>query len=366
MISKPAAATVESAHVPLNNGHPTVHPIRLGFLVAALCCLSFAVSARPKTDIIEFANGDRLTGEIRGLSRGMLQVKTDNMGTVNIEWPSVVRISSDIHFQVENIQGERIFGAVMPSVEPRVLQVAFGRGSQSEAFSNIVRITPVEDTLGDRIKGGLSLGLNYSEASAVSQLNFAGDITYTAEIYRLTGSASLYVTEVSEGTSTRRSDISAAYQRLRDNRWFNWGSLGWQQNEELGLKSRVLLGGGIGRDIFFSSQQTLSLTAGPLLSVEEFFDESGQTTSGELGLMGTYSKFKFNDSELDLKVDLGLFPSLTESGRWRAELNSRLRYKLTDDLTWDLTFYGSRDSREQADGGANSDVGVTNSLGYSF
>ena len=35
-------------------------------------------------------------------------------------------------------------------------------------------------------------------------------------------------------------------------------------------------------------------------------------------------------------------------------------------LTWDLTFYGSSDSREQADGGPNSDVGVTNSLGYSF
>lgn len=358
-------AAVESGHLLLNNGHP-VHLIRLSFLVTVLACLSFAVNARPKTDVIQFDNGDRLTGEIRGLNRGLLQVKTSHMGTVNIEWPSVMSISSDIQFQVENIQGERMFGAVMPSVEPRILQVAFGRGSQSESFDNIVRITPVEDTLADRIKGGMSLGLNYSEASAISQLNFAGDITYTAEIYRLTGNASLYLSEVSEGTSTRRADLSTAYQRLRDNRWFTWGSLGWQQNEELGLQSRVLLGAGVGRDFFFSSQQTLSLTAGPLLSVENFFDQPGQVTSGELGLMGSYSKFKFNDSELDLKVDLGLFPSITESGRWRAELNSRLRYKLTDDLTWDLTLYGSRDSREQVDGGSNSDVGVTNSLGYSF
>ena len=47
--------------------------------------LSLSAQAAPKTDIIIFKNGDKLTGEIKSLKRGKLSFNTDATGTISIE-----------------------------------------------------------------------------------------------------------------------------------------------------------------------------------------------------------------------------------------------------------------------------------------
>lgn len=41
--------------------------------------------ANEKTDIVILKNGDRVTGEIKNLEAGLLELKTDTMGTVYIQ-----------------------------------------------------------------------------------------------------------------------------------------------------------------------------------------------------------------------------------------------------------------------------------------
>ena len=47
------------------------------FVLAAALIPVAPVQAAPKTDIIVFLNGDRLTGEIKGLEKGRLELSTD-------------------------------------------------------------------------------------------------------------------------------------------------------------------------------------------------------------------------------------------------------------------------------------------------
>ncbi len=76
-----------------------------------LACLTLAListtAAAQDDDVVIFNNGDRLTGEIRGLARGFLSFNTDATGTIQIEWTEVAELRSDQSFEIYLISGQR-------------------------------------------------------------------------------------------------------------------------------------------------------------------------------------------------------------------------------------------------------------------
>ena len=75
--------------------------IRLFALVvlALVACVSPARAA--KTDVVVMRNGDTLTGEVDVLERGRLRFKTDDMGTLDIEWDKVRHVTAGATFEIE-------------------------------------------------------------------------------------------------------------------------------------------------------------------------------------------------------------------------------------------------------------------------
>jgi len=61
-----------------------------------------------------------------------------------------------------------------------------------------------------------------------------------------------------------------------------------------------------------------------------------------------------------------LFPSLTESGRYRTDSSVSLRREIVSDFFLDLSFYYTYDSDPPDALAETSDYGVVTSLGYSF
>ena len=93
-------------------------------LVALLGCASLvpvaSVQAAPKTDVVYFNNGDRLTGEIKGLEKGKLELSTSTAGTVNIEWDKVARIETGQYLDLETSSGAHYHGQVPRSAATRL------------------------------------------------------------------------------------------------------------------------------------------------------------------------------------------------------------------------------------------------------
>jgi hypothetical protein len=81
-------------------------------LVIVAVALLWAVPgiSAPKTDIVLFTNGDRLTGEIKSLRRGQLNLNTEATGTIGIEWDKISGVVSKQNIQVETSSGTRYFG----------------------------------------------------------------------------------------------------------------------------------------------------------------------------------------------------------------------------------------------------------------
>jgi hypothetical protein len=95
----------------------------------------------------------------------------------------------------------------------------------------------------------------------------------------------------------------------------------------------------------------------------ESFAGDPRVTSAEALLGISYSTFRFKI--FDLTSRLMVFPSLTQSGRFRVSSDSSVRWEFIKNLYWSLRIYENFDSKPPINAPRN-DFGVTNSLGWTF
>ena len=335
------------------------------------------VWARDKTDIIWLSNGDRITGEIKQLEHGILRVGTDAIGDINIQWEDIATIDSEFEFQFERSDGTRITGIIEDSPDQQTITLANKEQTASFAHDNVVRISQIENSFWDRLKGSLSFGYSFTKASDVAQGNLGFRATHRTEIRSFTLEGSTIITNDQAGQGTQRSNIGLDMTRFRKARWFNSYWTGFESNDELGLKLRSSLGTGVGRFLIQTNVSELALIGGIVGTIEDLEDQAGVTSKKENveGLIGIdYSRYIFDDPTLDLSSRLVAFPSITESGRTRAQFDVKLRWEIYEDLYWDLSYYNTYDSNPQTEDSSvpsitsapTSDYGVVTSLGWSF
>jgi hypothetical protein len=93
----------------------------------------------------------------------------------------------------------------------------------------------------------------------------------------------------------------------------------------------------------------------------------GETFDSVEGVLTTsFRIFRYDFPETDIGGSLSVLPSLTQSGRVRAEGDLRAKYEFIDDLYFELKLYGSYDSSPPLADSEQTDYGLTTSLGYSF
>ena len=340
--------------------------------VVLLCCTVVAPisasRAAPKTDVVYFNNGDRLTGEIKGLEKGRLELSTSTAGTVNIEWDKIARIETGQYLDLETSSGAHYHGQVPGEQQPGSVRLGIDGEAAAEplAMTDIVRIAPIEQgSLVKRLDGYLSMGFNYTKADNQTEFDFSGGVSSRNEFreWSLDGQATLNAQSTARTTSMY--DVTLANKRFMENRWFGqfFGSV--QGNEELGLNIREILGAGIGRYVAQDMHHEWYLVAGLAYDREDF--ESQPIQNSLEGVLSTqYSFFQYDTPKRSIDLGLSVFPSLTESGRVRAEADIGWKIELVEDFFFDLSFYGSYDSDADPAASSNSDYGVVTSLGYTF
>jgi putative salt-induced outer membrane protein YdiY len=336
---------------------------------AAMCVLCAApVFAAPKTDVVVLRNGDRITGEIKGLEHSRLRYSTDHLGTIYVEWDKIARITSDQYLQLERSDGSRYYGQLVGSDADAVLGVRRDPGSRADAvqMASVVRLQPiVGGDFIDRLDGYVSAGLDAAKASDRRSIDFAAGLSSRTRVqeWSLDGSANL--TDDSAGEASERYELQGTLRRLRPNRefWLGFGS--FERNSELDLNLRSLFGTGYGR--YFVQTNSADWIGGVGVAYSHENYAAGETVdSVEAVLTTTFSIFRYDFPETDIGGGVAFLPSLTESGRYRAEADLRAKYEFVDDLYFELKLYGSYDSQPPLEDAEQSDYGVVTSLGYSF
>ena len=343
--------------------------MRRHLILLTLAALSVTdAHAAPKTDVVVLVNGDHVTGEVKELEQGKLTFKTDNAGTLYIEWDKIVSLESRQRLQLELSDGNRRIGSVTATATPRELQLndAKSGGTAILPLTEIVHIYPIDE--GDRLArfdGYLTAGYNYTKANNLQEFVFTGGLSTTQEKRRWSVDASTAVSTQDGANDTQRFDVTGQLRRFLPQRWFRQATLQFESNEELGLDLRTSAGGAVGRYLVQTHDHEWAWYAGANLTQEQQVAQANRRDVE--ALFGTqYALYRYDTPERTVYADLRVMPSLTDSGRIRSAATARCRYEIVKDFFFELSVYGTYDNRPGADAKSHSDYGTETSLGFTF
>jgi hypothetical protein len=332
-------------------------------VLAVLVWPAVALADHGKVDRIEKQNGDLLTCEVVSLRRGVLQAKTDGMGTVTIEWNKIVRLTSPVLFEVELSSGAVFYGT-LSAPAARKLRVSGAPAGTDFDLAEIVRLTPIDQKFWQQLDGSVDVGFTFTQADQRSQWTFNGLVSRTTRNYTTTVNANSLLTIDDQNSHQNRNTVSAGVQRQLGRRWF--ASLFGQadHNEELNLDLRSLVGAGIGRMLVQSNRVLFSPYAGLTYTQERYTGEPVQNRAeAALGLRLDW--FTFGDYETDLVFQEQTYIDVKDPGRVRVEVNTNFKQEIVKDLYWSVNLLESFNAAPPA-GNKKNDLTLSMSLGWSF
>jgi len=334
--------------------------------------LSGVCLAREKKDFIQFTNGDRMTCEIINLEKGYLYVKLEYVdGTVALDWSKITRVESAQGFVFADKAGRRYTGTPANAdaeESPKELRIRVTGPSASEVVpgKEVVQMDRTDNTFWQNLHGGLDTGLNFAKQQSRTQYSFQANALYQ----RTKWSASLdYQSSFSGGgdISNLRNDVKLTGARqLRSPRNYYLGLAEFLQSDEQQLNLRTTVGGAIGH-VFSSSNSAFVAGFGGVVWNREHY--SSNATVGRSGdsaeiVLGTQFNF-FHFKKTDILATTSVYPSMTDPGRVRFDLNTSVKLRIAKDLYWKFGYYLNYDNHppQSAPG---TDYGSTSSLGWTF
>jgi hypothetical protein len=349
--------------VPLgfNNLRTTMRVACLG--LALMAASGQALAAR--TDVVSLVNGDSVTGEVKELTQGLLRYKTDSMSTVSVEWVDVVRVVSKLTFQVEAKNGEYYYGAFLEPDEDRVLRVGIGEFQVDLKMTEVVGITRIKHGFWKTVDGSLSLGFQATKATEVVQMSFMGNAERRTRTYLSDVHLRLAVSSTSEQPTTKNNSVGFSQDWFLGHHYAAGGSLQFQQNDELGIDLRTLVGANATRALVQALRQRLNVSVGLSFNRENVTD-GDETNSMEAMVNLDWSIYKYKSPKTTFYFKWFIYPSLTESGRIRSQLDTSLRQELVKDFFLDFSGIYSYDSDPPNEEASSDDYSITAGLGWSF
>src|SRR5262249_61371886 len=109
-------------------------------MLGALACAPLPFALAAKTDVVVLRNGDTLTGEVKEVDRGRLTFKTDDMGTLAIEWDKVRRVTAGATFEIEDLDGHQYFGSLRPGTNEGEVDIVSPAGGWTLPPARVVRV----------------------------------------------------------------------------------------------------------------------------------------------------------------------------------------------------------------------------------
>jgi hypothetical protein len=315
-----------------------------------------------KTDVVELRNGDRITCEIRKLERGKLTVKTDGLGTVAVEWDDVQYLASMANYDIELRSGERVFGSLARGDAGSVVVIT-SSGRQRLELYDVVRVAPVGGTLWRRLDGKIDAGFSFTQADVQTQWSFNADISYRSRRWFSALSADSALVSSEDEAGQLRNTLSLQSQYFTGMRWSTLGFAQFQQNEELSLDLRAVLGAGVQRVLRQSNRTVFALVGAAALTREQYSGESADVVT-EAVAGATWSWFTFDGRSTNLDSSVLTFYGINRT-RARLELNSSFKSDIVGDLYWSINVFESYTSDPPEDGKSN-DFGVSAAIGWSF
>ncbi|WP_121667328.1 DUF481 domain-containing protein [Mesonia aquimarina] len=327
---------------------------KLKLCVAFVCFLSFH-SIQAQNDSLVLTNNNVIVGELKTMNRGVATMETDySDDDFKIEWDKIKTIYTTSSFLINLKSGGRYNGKVESSGEKTVNIIRATDTIRDVQKDNIVFLNAVKSSFWDKLSVSLGLGYNYTKANNLSQFSIRSTLGYQERRWALNGSYNDIRSIQDSVADIHRLDAALGFKYYLKKNWFTLAEVSWLSNTEQNIDLRTLGKLGMGKFLVRTNQVYWGVQAGASFN-NETFGVNGQKTynnSGE-GFVGTELNL-YDIGDLSLLTNLYIYPSFTESGRWRADYRFDFKYDLPLDFYIDLGFSLNYDNKP-AESGSESD-----------
>ncbi len=340
---------------------------RLGLIIFLNLLLVLTATAKSVDDVVVLKNGDRMTGEIKGLQSGELRIKSDYMAeAVRLDWSQVERLESKSTFMIWLVDGKLVTDVMrlLPTNSNEVPNFVIGSSIRVPQL-DVIRITPADRQFWKRLEGSIDLGFSFTSGNDQYQTQLTATTTYRTGDHSFTASVDSAFSGQTEGTSLTRHQFTFDYRKQLSKRWYVGGLVDLLRSDQQSLNLRATAGGLVGRNLIQTEHTRLSAFGGVAVARENYSASIGtpRSTNADAIAGADFATFRFNRA--DIRSRFSLFPSLTTPGRMRLQGTSDLRIKIVKDLWWGFHIYENFDSKPPVRADKN-DLGVSTSVGWKF
>lgn len=319
-------------------------------------------------DTLTLSNNDVLVGEIEKLDKSILTFSTDYSDSdFKIEWRKVKEVRSNRQFIIAFSDGVRVTGLInskeVEEGEAEMVTVQFEGQSVDEKLNDVIFLEPIGKSAFSNLTIDVDLGITLTKANNLRQLNTYLGGTYLARKWNANAFFKTVLSSQDDAEDISRLDAEIGGQYYLPDDWFVTAQAVFLKNNEQLLDLRSTFRGGAGYYFIHSNTMYFSTSAGLAYTNEKFTSDSEDRNSAEAFLGLGFQKYSIGD--LSLLTNILFYPSLTESGRYRVDFSTDMKYDLPLDFYIKLNLTYNYDSKP-TEGASDSDYVFTTSFGWEF
>lgn len=275
-----------------------------------------------------------------------------------------MEIYSEGQFIISIENGDRFTSNIKSEVgKEKTIKVTLEGVDSEYTLDEIVFIEPVGKSFFSRLTVDIDLGINITKANNFKQLTSNIDATYLAYKWRGRGYYKTVLSRQDGATDINRMDAELGGEYYLPHDWFLQANAIYLANDEqlLDLRSTYQFGGGYyfirNNSMFFSAN------AGLAYSTENFTNDNPDRKSTEGFIALGFNKYAIGD--LSVQTSAALYPSFSQSGRYRVDFNFDMKYDLPLDFYIRLGLSYNYDNQPVEDA-SDSDYVFTTSFGWEW
>lgn len=346
---------------------------RVLLLLAGLF-ISVALSAQNDTLIL--TNGDIIVGDLKSMEKGVLVIEPPYSDSdFKIEWEGVKSLKATQRYLIRLSSGERINGTMKSTGDGQLMLIDEDGKKWIIDPNEVVYANSINDSFLSRLSANVDLGYSLTKANNQQQLNANFRIGYLADLWSLNMYYNSLLTKQDDIEDIQRNDGGLEYRYFLPADWYLSANLTFLSNTEQSLALRTTGKLGAGHYVIHSNASYWGFSGGLAFNSENFSPilfpdaDSSYTTPNRNSLesyLGTELNL-YDIGDLNLLTNLIVYPSLTESGRVRADFKFDAKYSdfLLDDFYIRAGFTLNYDNRP-AEVGRETDYIFTTGFGWEW
>jgi putative salt-induced outer membrane protein YdiY len=320
---------------------------RDGQEILMLCCLLGLLLAPPVAgaDEILLTNGDRLTGTISTMMKGVLTFHTEYAGTIKIKTANIRQITSDTPVAVHLTNGDVLNGIISTGADQQV-EVRGGpeRKNMVVRWGSISAMNP--PTVVGKWTGSVSLAGSLQSGNTDNMaISMGSKAERKTKKDKISGRILFNYGEEADVRTTENYYGVLQYDYFLTGSFFVYGSVEALKDAFKDLKMRTAIGPGVGYQIWEDDRKSLAVQGG--VSYFNVDRETGMDDSWLTARLGGDFRYNFTDS-LVFSDQLLVYPSL-DDGEYTIRNEAGFNTKLLGNWSVNLTNVFEYDSEPPPD-----------------